>query len=93
MEISKNQADMTVRTELRRADLWAKADYYKQLENEIDKVAIARVLPRYDKTTCQKCKDLASKGYDYTMDDIKRVLPAHPRCNCTFDVIWKEKKN
>ena len=74
------RADMLARTEIIRAHHIATVQEYRNWGVEGVNV-LAELLTAGDNRVCSRCEALA-KGSPYTLDQIEKMTPVHPRCRC-----------
>lgn len=55
----------------------------RRQEAELEKLKFVRVRTAGDDRVCPICEDIADEG-PYTIDVARSLIPAHPRCRCTF---------
>jgi SPP1 gp7 family putative phage head morphogenesis protein len=74
------RADMLARTEIIRAHHVATIQEYRNWGVAGVNV-LAEVVTAEDNRVCSRCETIA-KGGPYTLDQVEKMIPVHPRCRC-----------
>ena len=78
LEVSRENAYRLVRTETAHAQVYAQTQRYKEYG-----FTKGRFLA--SDTCCDECH--AHDGEVYTLEELEKMLPVHPRCTCTYTLV------
>ena len=78
LEVSRENAYRLVRTETAHAQVYAQTQRYKEYG-----FTKGRFLA--SDTCCDECH--AHDGEIYTLEELEKMLPVHPRCTCTYTLV------
>lgn len=78
LEVSRENAFRLVRTETAHAQVYAQTQRYKEYGFTKGKFLASD-------TCCDECHE--HDGEVYTLDELERMLPVHPRCTCTYTLV------
>ena len=78
LNVSRENAYRLVRTETSHAQVYAQTERYKQYG-----FTHGRFLA--SDTCCDECHE--HDGEVYTLEELEKMLPVHPRCTCTYTLI------
>ena len=78
LEVSRENAYRLVRTETAHAQVYAQTQRYKEYG-----FTKGRFLA--SDTCCDECH--AHDGEVYTLEELEKMLPVHPRCTCTYALV------
>lgn len=78
LEVSRENAFRLVRTETAHAQVYAQTQRYKEYGFTKGKFLASP-------TCCHECQE--HDGEIYTLEELEKLLPVHPRCTCTYTLV------
>ena len=78
LEVSRENAFRLVRTETAHAQVYAQTQRYKEYGFTKGKFLASP-------TCCHECQE--HNGEIYTLEELEKLLPVHPRCTCTYTLV------
>lgn len=78
LRVSESNAYRLMRTETAHAQIYAQTARYKEM-------GFTRGEWNADRCSCGHCKE--NDGKMFSLEELSRMIPAHPNCRCSFSVV------